>query len=191
MKAIFGCSLEVVNVGCCDFGCSGNWMLWSWMLWYSFSFGCCGFGCYGFGWYDGRCEYSLWRRFWMFFGGYERWMLRFWMLRKLDATLLDASILTRCEHMISSQGRHFVLFWGCTCTPNVKFCNPNDDFAPSRARNLGKHRQGMSPICDNCMASLRLFGKFWKKILLNCASTRALSNMLKWLSHLNISFELR
>ena len=31
----------------------------------------------------------------MFFGGYERWMLRFWMLRKLDATLLDASILTR------------------------------------------------------------------------------------------------
>ena len=32
----------------------------------------------------------------MFFGGYERWMLRFWMLRKLDATFLDASILTRC-----------------------------------------------------------------------------------------------
>ena len=31
-----------------------------------------------------------------FFGGYEHWMLRFWMLRKLDATLLDASILTRC-----------------------------------------------------------------------------------------------
>ena len=30
----------------------------------------------------------------MFFGGYERWMLQFWMLRKLDATLLDASILT-------------------------------------------------------------------------------------------------
>ena len=62
-----------------------------------------------------------------------------------------------------NQGRHFVLFWGCICTPNVKFCNPNDDFAPSRARNLGKHRQEMSPICDNCMASLRLFGKFWKK----------------------------
>ena len=74
-----------------------NWMVWSWMLWYSFIFGCCGFGCYGFGWYNfGRCEYSLWRRFWMFFGGYERWMLRFGMLRKLDATLLDASILTRC-----------------------------------------------------------------------------------------------
>ena len=31
----------------------------------------------------------------MFFGGYERWMLRFWMLRKLDATLLDASVLTQ------------------------------------------------------------------------------------------------
>ena len=29
-----------------------------------------------------------------YFGGYGRWMLRFWMLRKLDATLLDASILT-------------------------------------------------------------------------------------------------
>ena len=35
IKTIFGCSLGVVNVGCCGFGCSGNWMLWSWMLWYS------------------------------------------------------------------------------------------------------------------------------------------------------------
>ena len=71
-------------------------MLWSSMLWYLFSFGCCGFGCYDFGCYDfGRCEYSLWRRFWMLLGGYERWKLRFWMLRKLDAMLLDASILTR------------------------------------------------------------------------------------------------
>ena len=108
MKAIFGCSLEVVNVGCCGFGCSGNWMLWSWMLWYLFSFGCCGFVCYGFGWYYfGRCEYFLWKRFWMFFGGYERWMLRFWMLRKLDATLLDASILTRCRHHCC-RSRHYI-----------------------------------------------------------------------------------
>ena len=29
------------------------------------------------------------------FEGYERWMLRFWTLRKLDATLLDALITTR------------------------------------------------------------------------------------------------
>ena len=35
----------------------------------------------------------------------------------------------------------------------------------------------MSPICDNCMASIRLFRKILKN-LLNCASTRALSNML-------------
>ena len=28
----------------------------------------------------------------MFFGGYERWMLRFWMLCKLDATVLNALI---------------------------------------------------------------------------------------------------
>ena len=32
----------------------------------------------------------------MLFGGYEHWMLRFWTLRKLDATLLDALIATRC-----------------------------------------------------------------------------------------------
>ena len=31
----------------------------------------------------------------MLFGGYEHWMLRFWTLRKLDATLLDALIATR------------------------------------------------------------------------------------------------
>ena len=34
-------------------------------------------------------------RFWMSFGGYEHWMLRFWTLRKLDATLLDTLIATR------------------------------------------------------------------------------------------------
>ena len=31
----FGCSLEVMNVGCCGFGCYVNWMLRSWMLQYS------------------------------------------------------------------------------------------------------------------------------------------------------------
>ena len=31
----FGCSLEVMNVGCCGFGCCANWMLCSWMLQYS------------------------------------------------------------------------------------------------------------------------------------------------------------
>ena len=31
----------------------------------------------------------------MLFGGYEHWRLRFWTLRKLDATLLDALIATR------------------------------------------------------------------------------------------------
>ena len=36
-------------------------------------------------------------RFWMFLGGCERWMLRFWMLRKLDATVLDALIANRQE----------------------------------------------------------------------------------------------
>ena len=30
----------------------------------------------------------------MLFGGYEHWMLRFWTLRKLDVTLLDALIAT-------------------------------------------------------------------------------------------------
>ena len=30
----------------------------------------------------------------MLFGRFDRWMLRFWMLRPLDAALLDASILT-------------------------------------------------------------------------------------------------
>ena len=30
-----------------------------------------------------------------------------------------------------SQGRHFVFFWGCSCTLNVKFCIPSADFAPS------------------------------------------------------------
>ena len=34
----------------------------------------------------------------MLFGGYEHWMLRFWTLRKLDATLLDALIATRSSH---------------------------------------------------------------------------------------------
>ena len=29
------------------------------------------------------------------------------------------------------QGRHFVFFWGCNCTLNVKFWNPSADFAPS------------------------------------------------------------
>ena len=33
----------------------------------------------------------------MLFGGYEHWMLRFWTLRKLDATLLDALIATRTD----------------------------------------------------------------------------------------------
>ena len=113
IKAIFGCFLEVVNVGCCGFGCSGNWMLWSWMFWYLFSFGCCGFGFYDFGCYDfGRCEYSLWRRFWTFLGGYERWMLRFWMLRKLDATLLDASILTLSGACLPSFGQFFLQIFG-------------------------------------------------------------------------------
>ena len=31
----FGCFLEVMNVGCCSFGCCVNWMLRSWMLQYS------------------------------------------------------------------------------------------------------------------------------------------------------------
>ena len=31
----FGCFLEVMNVGCCGFGCCVNWMLRSWMLQYS------------------------------------------------------------------------------------------------------------------------------------------------------------
>ena len=71
-----------MNVGCCGFG--------------RYSFGCCGFGCPSFGCFDfGCCEYSLWRRFWMLFGGYEHWLLWFWTLRKLDATLLDALIATR------------------------------------------------------------------------------------------------
>ena len=70
-----------MNVGCCGFG--------------RYSFGCCGFGRPSFGCFDfGCCEYSLWRQFWMLFGGYEHWMLRFWTLRKLDATLLDALIAT-------------------------------------------------------------------------------------------------
>ena len=30
-----GCFLEVMNVGCCGFGCCVNWMLRSWMLQYS------------------------------------------------------------------------------------------------------------------------------------------------------------
>ena len=73
------------------------WMLWYWIVrfgWHSFGcydFGCCGFECCKFG----CCEYFLRRRLWMFFGGYERWMLRFWTLRKLDATVLDALIATR------------------------------------------------------------------------------------------------
>ena len=36
----------------------------------------------------------------MFLGGNERWMLRFWTLRKLDATVLDALIGTRRRCMI-------------------------------------------------------------------------------------------
>ena len=36
----------------------------------------------------------------MIFGGYEHWMLRFSMLRKLDATLLDALIATRKQYEI-------------------------------------------------------------------------------------------
>ena len=28
----FGCYLEVMNIGCCGFGRSVNWMLRSWML---------------------------------------------------------------------------------------------------------------------------------------------------------------
>ena len=90
-----------MNVGCYGFGCSGNWMLWSWMLWYSFNLGCCGFRCYGFGWYDfGRCEYSIWRRFWLFFlkamnvgfcgfGCCVNWMLRSWMLQYSPVAGLD------------------------------------------------------------------------------------------------------
>ena len=31
----FECSLEVMNVGFCGFGCCVNWMLYSWMLQYS------------------------------------------------------------------------------------------------------------------------------------------------------------
>ena len=31
----FGRFLEVMNVGCCGFGCCVNWMLRSWMLQYS------------------------------------------------------------------------------------------------------------------------------------------------------------
>ena len=31
----FGCFLEVMNVGCCGFGCCVNLMLRSWMLQYS------------------------------------------------------------------------------------------------------------------------------------------------------------
>ena len=44
----------------------------------------------------------------MLFGGYEDWMLQFWTLRKLDATLLDALIATRLLRVISrtTTGRH-------------------------------------------------------------------------------------
>ena len=28
----FGCPFEVMNVGCCGFGCCVNWMLRSWTL---------------------------------------------------------------------------------------------------------------------------------------------------------------
>ena len=50
----------------------------------------------------------------MFFGGYERWMLRFWMLHKLDATLLDAgAYLTVFEHTtFFLQGPPFRGNWG-------------------------------------------------------------------------------
>ena len=104
-----------MHVGCCSFG--------------RYSFGCCGFGCPSFRCFDfGCCEYSLWRRFWMLFGGYEHWMLQFWMLRKLDATLLDALIATRyysCQGIIyhpnfPTLGRSGY-FWCILCVGGASF----------------------------------------------------------------------
>ena len=40
----------------------------------------------------------------MLFGGYEHWMLRFWTLRKLNATLLDALIATRDYERSAKRG---------------------------------------------------------------------------------------
>ena len=34
-------------------------------------------------------------------------------------------------HKCPKRGRHFVFFWSCSCTLNVKFCIPSADFAPS------------------------------------------------------------
>ena len=59
----------------------------------------------------------------MFFGGYERWMLRFWMLRKLDATLLDASILTQ---KIKINQVDSSLFSARTNTMKFTMVNPNE-----------------------------------------------------------------
>ena len=41
----------------------------------------------------------------MLFGGYEHWLLRFWTLRKLNATLLDALIATQPYDAMRLLGR--------------------------------------------------------------------------------------
>ena len=47
----------------------------------------------------------------MFLGGYERWMLQFWMLRILDDTVLDALIATH-PGVFSGTKRHPGVFLG-------------------------------------------------------------------------------
>ena len=41
-----------------------------------------------------------------FFGGYEYWRLRFWMLQTLDASLLDVFIVPRCDVIYGSATGH-------------------------------------------------------------------------------------
>ena len=63
----------------------------------------------------------------MFLGGYERWMLRFWMLRKLDATVLDALIATQYGGTIdlnkSFIGQWVVRWYGVTSLGGRTRCN--------------------------------------------------------------------
>ena len=96
---VFGCRV----LGFCVFG---------WRVLGRCVFGCPVFGCCGFGRRVlGRCKIPLSRRFWMYFGCRVLWMLRFWMSRVLDATSLDALIVTQFT-LLCRKIRHSSVIYG-------------------------------------------------------------------------------
>ena len=87
--------------------------------------------------------------------------------RRIDVSQSGQSRPTGDAHHATGwyQGRHFVSFWGCSCTLKVKFCIPSPDFAPSfffyPKASKNRWKQHSFIIKDNMTLSNRKTSVHW------------------------------